>query len=219
MSLREREEIQEMSWGGCMNLKETYNKIAEDWYKDHLDEWWVPGADKFLSFLNKGDRILDAGCGPGIKSGFFVDRGFRAHGVDFSESMIKIAKRDFPQAEFSVLDLNEAEKLKDMYNAIFLQAVLLHFSKYRAQEILKKLATKLKSGGFFHVSVKEVGENQPEEQVRVENDYGYEYERFFSYYTTEEIEGYLRNLGFDIVHTDMTSWGKTNWIQVIGMKK
>ena len=201
-----------------MNLKETYNKIAEDWYKDHLDEWWIPGAEAFLSFLNKGDRILDAGCGPGIKSGFFVDRGFQAHGVDFSESMIEIAKREFPQAEFSVLDLNEAEKLDGPFDGIFLQAVLLHFPKSQAQELLKKLAAKLKSGGILHVSVKEIWENQPDEHIRKEDDYGYEYERFFSYYTTEEVESYLRNLGFEIVYADKATWGKTNWIQVIGQK-
>lgn len=201
-----------------MNLQETYNRIAEDWYADHLDEWWIPGVEKFLLYVNKGDRILDAGCGPGIKSGFFTDRGFQAHGVDFSERMIEIAKREFPKAEFSVLDLNEAEKLEGEYDAIFLQAVLLHFPKSRAPEILKKLSDKLKLGGYIHVSVKEIRENQPEEQMRVENDYGYEYERFFSYYTTEEIESYLRNLGFEIVHTDTTTWGQTNWIQVIARK-
>ncbi len=201
-----------------MNLRDTYNKIAEDWYKDHLDEWWIPGAEKFLSFLKKGDRILDAGCGPGIKSGFFVDRGFKVLGVDFSEKMIEIAKRDFAQARFSVLDLHEVEKLEGKFDGIFLQAVLLHFPKKEAKNILRKLTHKLESGGILHISVKEIWENQPEEQIRREDDYGYEYERFFSYYTLDEIKGYFDELGFEVVHKNKATWGKTGWIQAIGKK-
>jgi hypothetical protein len=29
-----------------MDLKSTYNKIAEDWHKNHQqDDWWVEGID------------------------------------------------------------------------------------------------------------------------------------------------------------------------------
>lgn len=43
-----------------MDLKATYNKIAEDWQNDHTtDDWWVSGVDKFISFLEKGDKVLD----------------------------------------------------------------------------------------------------------------------------------------------------------------
>ncbi len=52
-----------------MDLKETYNRIAKDWMKDHhQDNWWIEGTDKYLSFLKPGASILDVGCGAGVKS-------------------------------------------------------------------------------------------------------------------------------------------------------
>ena len=47
-----------------MNLKETYNKIAEDWHADHSsDDWWQEGTDKFIWNLKNGASVLDVGCG------------------------------------------------------------------------------------------------------------------------------------------------------------
>ncbi len=59
-----------------MDLKSTYNRIAEDWIKDHdRDTWWYEGTDKFLSLLPKGANILDVGCAGGIKSRYLTDNG------------------------------------------------------------------------------------------------------------------------------------------------
>jgi len=52
-----------------INLRNTYNKIAKDWNKDHSgDDWWIKGADNFLSILPKGASVIDIGCGGGYKS-------------------------------------------------------------------------------------------------------------------------------------------------------
>lgn len=52
-----------------MDLKSTYNLIAEDWDRDHLqDDWWIAGTNTFMSFLRPGVHILDAGCAGGIKA-------------------------------------------------------------------------------------------------------------------------------------------------------
>jgi 2-polyprenyl-3-methyl-5-hydroxy-6-metoxy-1,4-benzoquinol methylase len=51
------------------DLKNTYNKIASDWVRDHSsDDWWVEGTDIFLSLLSPGATILDVGCGGGHKT-------------------------------------------------------------------------------------------------------------------------------------------------------
>ena len=89
-----------------MNLKETYDKIAEDWHSDHKkDDWWIEGTDKFISYLSKGDLVLDVGCAGGIKSKYLMQKGLNVVGIDFSEKMIEIAKREFPNGEFLVKDL------------------------------------------------------------------------------------------------------------------
>ena len=41
-----------------MDLKSTYNKIAENWDKDHKkDTWWISGTDKFISLLKPGSLV------------------------------------------------------------------------------------------------------------------------------------------------------------------
>jgi SAM-dependent methyltransferase len=167
-----------------MFLKDTYNKIAEDWHKDHeSDLWWMSGTDQFISFLKNGDLVLDIGCAGGRKSKYLIEHGLRVVGVDISEKFIEIAKKEVPEAEFHVLGLEDLDKLDPVFDDIFMQAVLLHIPKKEVEKNFKKVITKLKAGGYLYVAVKEKYPNGPEEEIKDENDYGYSYQRFFSYFT------------------------------------
>lgn len=74
-----------------MDLKDTYDKIAEDWHADHnSDDWWQEGTDAFVSLLSPGAHILNVGCGAGHKVKYLTARGFKVTGVDFSENLLAI---------------------------------------------------------------------------------------------------------------------------------
>lgn len=202
-----------------MNLKDTYNKIAEDWYHEVLVyKWWEAVTKKFMSFLKKGDSILDIGCGPGITSNLFIENGFKVLGIDFSEKMIEIAKNKVPEGSFLTLDLKDINKLKDSFDAIYMKAVLLHIPKRDVGEKLENVAKLLKKGGYLYIAVKEKRPNGVEEEIKVDNDYGYKVEIFFSYFTQEEIKLYLERLNFKVVFFEITNYVSTKWIQVIGKK-
>ena len=202
-----------------MNLKETYNKIAKDWHSDHKrDDWWIEGTDKFISFLNKGDLVLDVGCAGGIKSKYLTIKGLNVVGIDFSEKMIEIARHEVPNGEFLVKDMSDADTLGYMFDAIFMQAVLLHIPKVNAKEIIQKLAEKLKRGGYFYIAVKAKKPGRAEEEIFVEKDYGYRYERFFSFFTLREIKQYMKELGLNVIYETTTDSGRAKWIQVIAQK-
>lgn len=197
-------------------LKAMYDKIAEDWFEDHKkDDWWINGAAKLAGLLPRGASILDVGCGPGFKSAYFAEKGFKVTGFDFSEEFIKIAKRQFSEIDFKVLDIFDLDTVKETFDCVFAQAVLLHIPKEKALEVMKLMKNRVKRGGLLYVAVKKSNAGIDEEMVK-ENDYGYEYERFFSYFTLDEIEGYFKKLGFKIILSDASVSGRTMWVQVIG---
>lgn len=202
-----------------MDLKQTYNKIAEDWYKDHKqDTWWVDGTNKFVSLLKTGSLVLDVGCGGGFKSQYLIRKGLRVIGIDFSEKMIGIAKRGVPSGTFFVMDMEDIAALQEEFDGIFMQAVLLHVPKKDIKKILNKILNKLKAGGYLYLAVKEKKSNGPEGELKIEADYGYAYERFFSYFKLDEIKEVLQKADFEIIYENVTPSGNARWIQVIGRK-
>lgn len=202
-----------------MNLAETYDHIAEDWHQDHLvDDWWVDGTDVFLSHLSLGARVLDVGCGSGVKSRYMQDHGMRVTGIDISTKLLEIARSESPESSFQQLSMTELNTLGDTYDGVFAQASLLHIFKVDAPAVVRAMANRTSTYGFVYLAVKEVREGKPEEAVVKENDYGYEYERFFSYFTMAELESYLAAAGLEVVWSERnpSPSGKTAWLQIIG---
>ncbi|MFA6446052.1 MAG: class I SAM-dependent methyltransferase [Candidatus Paceibacterota bacterium] len=203
-----------------MDLKETYNKIAEDWFKDHKnDDWWVEGTNKFVSLLKPNLSILDVGCGAGLKSKYLSEKGLGVTGIDISNKLIEIAKREVPDVLFYVMDMNDIENLHMKFDGVFAQASLLHIPKNNIFEVITKLISVINDAGFLYIGVKGIDASGKEEDVLKENDYGYDYERFFSYYRMEELEKYLKDLNLNIIYKNSSRVGKTDWLQIIGQKR
>jgi 2-polyprenyl-3-methyl-5-hydroxy-6-metoxy-1,4-benzoquinol methylase len=204
-------------------LKDTYNKIAKEWHEDHQnDTWWKEGTDAFIAHLKPGATVLDVGCAGGTKSSYLTNKGLNVTGIDISNKLIDIAKQEVPGANFLVLDVHQIDTLKEKFDAIFMQAVLLHFPKSEIQDILSKATGLLNDGGYLYVAVKEKIDGGIEEEVKVDDDYGFEYERFFSYFTLNDFKQYFKNVGLEIVFKDILPPSRTarksNWMQIIGKK-
>lgn len=200
-------------------LKDTYNKLANDWVSDHnKDVWWYEGVDKFLSLLPKGSTILDVGCGGGNKSEYMKEKGYVVTGVDFSEKMIELAKKQFPDIDFNVSDVYEIDKYPRTFDAIFAQALLLHIPKKDILKVLEKFKSRLNKGGLLFVAVKGIEEDGIEEKVHKKSNYGYDYEVFFSYYSVNELKNYLKKLGMFLISEKVTRYNKTDWIEIIAKK-
>lgn len=204
-----------------MDLRETYNRIAEDWHRDHLiDDWWRKGTDDFIKLLPAEAHVLDAGCGSGVKSRYFIEHGFRVTGIDISEKLLEIARREAPGGDFRVLSMTDLDAMPEMFDGVFAQASLLHIPKKDAGDIVKNMSRRLVPGGLLCINVKEAREGKPDEEILREDDYGYAYERFFSYFTMPELERYLADAGLQIVSKlrNQNKSGKTVWLQIIGKK-
>lgn len=61
------------------------------------------------AMVERGSRILDAGCGPGRHAGYLQQRGHTVVGVDGDPVLIDAAKQEYPEATFVVSDLAEMD--------------------------------------------------------------------------------------------------------------
>jgi SAM-dependent methyltransferase len=199
---------------------DTYNRIAKDWHRDHQkDTWWQEGTDDFIAVLPQGGLVLDVGCGGGFKSRYLVRNGLAVVGIDFSEELVKIASGEVPEAEFRVMDMRDIGTLSERFDGVFAQASLLHMPRSQAPGIVRSFADVLKPGGCLYIAVKEAYPDGPLEEVKTENDYGYPYKRFFSYYTPDDLREYMHEAGFGGVAERREKSGSTTWLQIIGRKR
>ncbi|OGH73018.1 MAG: hypothetical protein A2921_00690 [Candidatus Magasanikbacteria bacterium RIFCSPLOWO2_01_FULL_43_20b] len=202
-----------------MNLKDTYNKIAGDWFRQHQpDSWWHEGTDKFISSLKAGASVLDVGCGAGLASKYLVEKGLSLVGIDFSEKLIEIAKREVPLGKFLVMDMNNLGSLEEHFDGLYVKASILHLAKKEVPDFMLKLKERFKPNGFIYIAVKGANKGQQEEQVKIEHDYGHTYERFFSFFFLPEMEKYFTDAGFKVIWKKVALTGQTNWIEIIGQR-
>jgi len=68
------------------------------------------------AMAERGSNILDAGCGTGRIGGWLAERGHQVVGVDLDETLIEVARRDWPQADWQVQNLAELSLLDESGN-------------------------------------------------------------------------------------------------------
>ncbi len=192
--------------------KETYEKIADGWMESHQsDTWWIDGTDAFASLMSSGARVLDVGCAGGVKAEYLVGKGLDVVGIDYSENMIGIAKRRVPKAVFYLMDMRDIDSSLGLFDGIFMQASLLHIPKKEVFSTLMRMRSVLNPEGCLYIAVKVLKPGSPEEEMKVEDGDS----RFFSYFTMDELRGYMKDLDFDIRYEK----SEGIWLQIIGQEK
>jgi SAM-dependent methyltransferase len=101
-----------------------------------------------------GQRVLDAGCGPGIYADLLVERGARVVGVDRSPQMVALARRRLDgRAAFLRADLDAPLPLADAaaFDGV-LSSLTLHYVR-DWQRTFREFYRLLKPGGWLVLSV------------------------------------------------------------------
>lgn len=202
-------------------------KDTIDWYnanaKTYFDVTAVGQPHKnvpvFLSYVS-GNRILDAGCGAGHDSHFFGHMGYQVTGIDISDGLLIEARKKYPECAFVQGDLRKLPFKDGVFDGIWSQASLLHMET--SEDIIQALQEfhrVLKHKGILYVYVKK---QQTEEKTAVVTDSLSYHDRFFQYFTLDEMKELLGKTGFSVVQTDEQEDSherkEVQWIMIIGKK-
>jgi len=169
-------------------------KYAEIFDKDFSDN---PYLDKFLSYLHRGDKILDLGCGTGRITQYYVDNGFKVIGIDLSDEMIKIAKKKHPQIEFLCADMRKLNFPNESFDAVSIAYSLFHLSKKDVPQLIKKVKYILKDKEILLLILQE-GNGE----IYVDEPLAPGTKLFLNLYSENEIIDILNENGFEILSTN-----------------
>lgn len=105
-------------------------------------------GEGLLPLLNpqKGETILDLGCGTGDLANQIAQSGATVVGIDSSEEMIQTAKEKFPNIDFRQANVVDFE-LNQKFDAVFSNAVL-HWV-LEPDRAIKQIYSHLRNGGRF----------------------------------------------------------------------
>ncbi|MCW5252983.1 class I SAM-dependent DNA methyltransferase [Streptomyces sp. SHP 1-2] len=100
--------------GSTAATRAFYDAIAEEYadrFRAALDESPLDRAllGAFAELVGPAGQVADLGCGPGRVTAHLASLGLRIFGLDLSESMLAVARREHPELRFdrgSMLELD-----------------------------------------------------------------------------------------------------------------
>jgi ubiquinone/menaquinone biosynthesis C-methylase UbiE len=134
-------------------VEKGYNEIAEIYYTHRDLKKFNKELEKFSSLLPKKAHILDAGSGAGIPSAKFLsEKGFKVTGIDLSDKMLTMARKNVPNVEFIKMDINDMIFEENTFDGIVSVYTLFHIPKKSHYSIFRRFFEILKPGGILLIN-------------------------------------------------------------------
>lgn len=141
----------------------SYVILFKDWgvsWFDHRFDYlrgvsnyhWMERAFYALDKIQKGDEVLDIGCGDGSFDGiFFADKAKRVMAIDRDQIAILHARKYYKRdnVDYYRFDITKKKLPKDKFNVILMFAVIEHFSKLEGLNVLRNIKFSMKKDGVF----------------------------------------------------------------------
>jgi SAM-dependent methyltransferase len=116
----------------------------------HMHKHFMPHLIALAGPITQQSRVLDVGCGNGYTCGRFLELGAKVTGIDLSEEGIRHARREYPQARFERISVDEDFLLKlneEPFDLVISTEVVEHL--YAPRRWARACYRALKPGGRF----------------------------------------------------------------------
>lgn len=209
---------------------EVYNKKAKTYLKTSIEHDNLnpekakqkrEQLEKFiktnLETLPKGAKIFEIGSADGANAKYIEKLGYEIIASDVAEDFINsIKSKGLKAIKFNILENEFNEK----YSAIFCWRVFVHFTKSDALKVLKKVYDILeKDGLFIFNAINRETRDVDEEWVDFPNEYHMEAERYYKYFSEQELNEIIFSIGYKI-HAFHKEGGENNnkWLVYVLQK-
>lgn len=163
--------------------------------------------NKFIKLL-PGKKILDVACGPGHDTNYLTTKGgLDCIGIDLSGKMIKYAKSHY-QGKFRKMDFFNLKFEEKSFDGIWYSSALIHVDKNDVVKLFKNFKKFLKKNGVLGIITPK---KQKRTQVKEDN-------RLFTLFEKKSLEKYLVIAGFEILESEIFSFGKMEWLFILSKK-
>jgi ubiquinone/menaquinone biosynthesis C-methylase UbiE len=188
-------------------VRVAYTKMAREYQADRGIFDHTKELDELVGLLPRNARVLDVGCGAGVPvAEFLVKAGFDVVGIDFSESMLGLARKNVPQAQLIMGSMTKLGFRENSFDGLTAFYSIIHVPREKHLPLLQSFHRILKPKGVMLISM------GTDEWEAVEEYYGTR--MFWSHYSPEISLELVKNAGFQIIfnrHT-LTGGERHYWI-------
>jgi SAM-dependent methyltransferase len=165
--------------------------------------------ERCFSTLPEGARILEAGAADGDNSIFLKSLGYDVIATDVAPAFIEALKaRGLNTQKFNLLE----DDFPDNLYGVLSWRVFVHFTHADIELALSRVYDALEVGGRFVFNVIDIATHDvPEQWVDFSDEYKMGAERFYAYYTEEEILDIVAQTKFKIAESWHEEGGHNNW--------
>lgn len=174
--------------------RDSYQETAERFARNVASLAPMESIQRFVSMLPPNPRIIDIGCGSGRDAKVFSENGVSVVGIDFCQSLIDIAKKTAPLAQFQMMDIETDDFPEASFDGAWASCSLLHIPKKSFSPVLCKIHSCLKENGYFYLTLKKGTGEFVERDLR----YG-DFEKFWALYEENELKELLQSAKFKII--------------------
>lgn len=133
---------------------QSYNDTAEEYAKAIADRLPKSNLDRFFLLIPKHAKVLDIGCAAGRDTVYFHQKRIDVVGIDLSQRLIQIARRNYPDVTFQICDMQKLPFKDASFDGIWAHSVFHHLDKPAMNTTLKEWTRILKKNGVIYLRTK-----------------------------------------------------------------
>jgi cyclopropane fatty-acyl-phospholipid synthase-like methyltransferase len=134
-------------------VRAGYDRIAARYAETRDQASSVPYLEKLEGRLAADSLILDLGCGAGLPvDRRLINHGHRVIGVDISDAMLTLARRNVPEASYRLRDMATLKQDEYSVDAVVSFFAMFHIDRRYHRDLLCGIRSYLQEGGLILVT-------------------------------------------------------------------